>query len=54
VPVPAQKGGLVELVAPPYLPRTIVLAFTWIFQTLAVYGFASWVPTLLAEHGFRL
>jgi putative MFS transporter len=31
-----------------------MLVFTWMFQTLAFYGFASWVPTLLAEHGFSL
>jgi putative MFS transporter len=31
-----------------------MLVFTWMCQTLAFYGFASWVPTLLAEHGFSL
>jgi len=46
--------GYAELVAQPYLPRTIMLVFTWMCQTLAFYGFASWVPTLLAEHGFSL
>jgi putative MFS transporter len=49
-----RRGGYLELVSPPYLPRTIMLLFTWICQTLAFYGFASWVPTLLAEHGFSL
>jgi MFS transporter, putative metabolite:H+ symporter len=49
-----RRGGYAELVAPLYLPRTIMLVFTWMCQTLAFYGFASWVPTLLAEHGFSL
>ena len=48
------RGGYAELVAPPYLPRTTMLVFTWMCQTLGFYGFASWVPTLLAEHGFSL
>lgn len=36
------------------LPRTLLLLVAWIFQTLGFYGFVSWVPTLLAEHGFDL
>lgn len=34
--------------------RTLMLAVAWVFQTLGFYGFVSWVPTLLAEHGFGL
>ncbi|WP_051939797.1 MFS transporter [Phaeacidiphilus oryzae] len=34
--------------------RTLMLAVVWIFQTLGFYGFVSWVPTLLAAHGFDL
>ncbi|MDQ0381076.1 MFS transporter [Amycolatopsis thermophila] len=34
--------------------RTLMLAVAWVFQTLGFYGFVSWVPTLLAEHGFSL
>jgi putative MFS transporter len=26
----------------------------WMFQTLGIYGFLSWVPTLLVEHGFSV
>ena len=26
----------------------------WMCQTLGFYGFMSWVPTLLAEHGFSI
>lgn len=36
------------------LGRTLLLLVAWIFQTLGFYGFVSWVPTLLAEHGFGL
>jgi putative MFS transporter len=34
--------------------RTIMLMVVWIFQTLGFYGFVTWVPTLLADHGFSL
>lgn len=49
-----RSGGYAELVAPPYFPRTLMLAFTWMCQSLGFFGFAAWVPTLLAEHGFSL
>lgn len=48
------RRGYTQLVARPYLSRTVMLVFTWMFQTLGFYGFASWVPTLLAAHGFSL
>jgi MFS transporter, putative metabolite:H+ symporter len=34
--------------------RTLMLAVVWIFQTLGLFGFVAWVPTLLAAHGFDL
>lgn len=34
--------------------RTLMLLAVWIFQTLGFYGFTSWVPVLLAAHGFGL
>lgn len=34
--------------------RTLMLGTAWVFQTLGFYGFVSWVPTLLAQHGFDL
>jgi MFS transporter, putative metabolite:H+ symporter len=43
-----------DLFAPAYLARTSMLIGAWIFQTLGVYGFLAWVPTLLAAHGFPL
>ena len=54
VQIASRRGGYAKLMAQPYLPRTIMLVFTWICTTLAFYGFASWVPTLLAAHGFSL
>ena len=36
------------------LPRTLLLVFVWICQTLGFYGFTAWVPTLLVAHGFSL
>jgi len=37
-----------------YLPRTLTLCTMWIMQTVGFYGFASWVPTLLLQHGITL
>jgi MFS transporter, putative metabolite:H+ symporter len=34
--------------------RTWMLLVVWAFQTLGFYGFTSWVPVLLASHGFGL
>jgi len=50
-PAPAGFGALFR---GRLLPRTLLLLVAWIFQTLGFYGFVSWVPTLLAEHGFNL
>lgn len=38
----------------PLANRTWMLVAVWVFQTLGFYGFVSWVPTLLAAHGFGL
>ena len=51
VPRPA---GLRELVASGSLGRLILLMSIWMCQTLGIYGFLSWVPTLLVEHGFSV
>jgi putative MFS transporter len=47
-------GGRAVLFRPVLRRRTLMLLAAWIFQTLGFYGFVSWVPTLLAEHGFSL
>ncbi|WP_037069418.1 MFS transporter [Pseudonocardia acaciae] len=43
-----------RMFTPPLRRRTGMLLVAWIFQTLGFYGFVSWVPTLLAEHGFSV
>ncbi len=43
-----------ELFQGKYLRRTLLLLAAWIFQTLGFYGFVSWVPTLLVQHGFSV
>jgi putative MFS transporter len=49
-----QRGGLAELVASGSLGRLVLLITVWMCQTLGIYGFLSWVPTLLVEHGFSV
>ena len=53
-PAPSGRGGYVELLKGPNLPRTLMLVVAWICQTLGFYGFMAWVPTLLVAHGFPL
>ncbi len=52
-PLP-KSGGLRELVASGSLGRLVLLMTVWMCQTLGIYGFLSWVPTLLVEHGFSV
>ena len=47
-------GGLRELIASGSLGRLMLLMSVWMCQTLGIYGFLSWVPTLLVEHGFSV
>ena len=57
LPVPATHavekaeaaGGFGEIFAPPYLSRTLMLVVFQFFQTFGFYGFAAWVPTLIAQ-----
>jgi putative MFS transporter len=53
-PTTTGSGGFRELVASGSLGRLVLLMSVWMFQTLGIYGFLSWVPTLLVEHGFAL
>jgi putative MFS transporter len=43
------KGRFAEIFAPPYRSRTIMLMVFQFFQTFGYYGFAAWVPTLIAQ-----
>jgi putative MFS transporter len=37
-----------------YSSRTLMLIGVYVFQTLGVFGFMAWVPTLLAARGFPI
>jgi putative MFS transporter len=47
-------GRFAEIWAPPYRNRTIMLVIFQFFQTFGFYGFANWVPTLIAQQGINL
>jgi MFS transporter, putative metabolite:H+ symporter len=48
-------GRLAEAFAPRYRSRTIMLMVFQFFQTFGFYGFANWVPTLIAQQtGIKL
>jgi MFS transporter, putative metabolite:H+ symporter len=54
VPEPRATVAIAELFRPALARRTIMLALVWVFLTVSYYGFASFGPTLLHEHGFTL
>jgi putative MFS transporter len=43
------QGSFTEIWKPPYRQRTIMLMVFQFFQTFGFYGFAAWVPTLIAQ-----
>jgi putative MFS transporter len=43
------RGSFSEIWRPPYRTRTIMLMVFQFFQTFGYYGFAAWVPTLIAK-----
>jgi len=49
-----EKGSFRELFRPPYLKRTLVMSVFNAMQTIAFYGFGSWVPTLLIDKGIHV
>lgn len=54
-PVTAQAvpaGTARDLVRSGYLKRAVVMSLTLAFATSAFYGYNSWMPILLTEHGF--
>lgn len=59
-PAPASPGPVLaksrfsELLKPPYGKRTAVLSVFNLMQTIAFYGFGSWVPTLLISKGIHV
>jgi putative MFS transporter len=42
-------GSFSEIWQPPYRSRTVMLMVFQFFQTFGFYGFAAWVPTLIAQ-----
>ena len=48
------EGSLMEVFAPFYRTRTIMLMLLNITQTIGFYGFAAWVPTLLIGRGVHV
>ena len=46
---PGRSGTFGEIWQPPYRTRTIMLMVFQFFQTFGYYGFAAWVPTLIAK-----
>jgi putative MFS transporter len=48
-------GSFAEIWQPPYASRTGMLMVFQFFQTFGFYGFAAWVPTLIAQQtGIKL
>jgi putative MFS transporter len=43
------RGTFAEIWQPPYRTRTLMLMVFQFFQTFGFYGFAAWVPTLIAK-----
>jgi len=48
------QGAFREILQPPYARRTLVLSIFNLMQTVAFYGFGSWVPTLLIAKGILI
>jgi putative MFS transporter len=53
-PASAKSGRVAEIWSRFYAPRTIMLIVFNLFQTVGIYGFSSWVPTLLMSKGIAL
>jgi MFS transporter, putative metabolite:H+ symporter len=49
-----EKGRFSELFQPPYAKRTLVMSVFNAMQTVAFYGFGSWVPSLLIAKGIHV
>jgi putative MFS transporter len=55
-PVESTLGpsGFREIFRPPYGKRTLVMSIFNLMQTIAFYGFGTWVPTLLIAKGIHI
>jgi putative MFS transporter len=54
VAVSQGAGQFSEIFSPAFRSRTIMLMVFQFFQTVGFYGFANWVPTLIAQQGINL
>lgn len=50
----AGRSSFREILRPPYAGRTLVMSVFNLMQTIAFYGFGSWVPTLLIAKGIHI
>ena len=50
----AGQGSFREIFAAPYLGRTLTLSVFNLMQSIAFYGFGSWVPSLLIAKGIHI
>ncbi len=48
------SGTFLDILRPPYGRRTLVMSIFNLMQSIAFYGFGSWVPTLLIAKGIRV
>jgi putative MFS transporter len=51
---PAGQGKWWEMFTGRYLTRTVALSIFQFCQTIAVFGFTSWVPIILVERGYSV
>jgi putative MFS transporter len=51
---PEERGRFRELFQKPYAGRTLVMSVFNAMQTIAFYGFGSWVPSLLIAKGIQI
>lgn len=54
VELPFRRGQWSELLTRRYLPRTIAMSVFQFCQTIAVFGFTSWVPVMLVARGYNV
>ncbi len=51
---PADSGRFVDLIRGPLLSRSLVSIFLFVVINLGVYGFVSWLPTILVQQGISI
>jgi putative MFS transporter len=54
IEAPTIQGDWREMFQGRYLGRTVALSIFQFCQTIAVYGFTSWVPIILVERGYNV